>query len=123
MQDLHFEHEDDDPYDDTAWMHRRWAVGRQAFLAAIEAEESARGRPKRDMVCMYWLMGRCRAGDLCRYLHVQNKNKLRLCQYFVEGGKCPEGDDCLFRHFYLDGEHVRGPRVDPHRAIPQPATA
>jgi hypothetical protein len=109
--------------EDTAWMSRRWVVARTAHLNRIEAEETARGNPKHNMVCMYWLKGRCRAGDLCRFLHVMNHSKLRLCQYFIEGGRCPEGSECLFRHFYLPHEPVRGPRVDPHRAIPEAASA
>ena len=109
--------------EDDAWMSRRWSVARAAYLGGIEADQVALGHPKRDMVCMYWLKGRCRADDYCRFSHVYNHNKLRLCQYFIEGGRCPEGSVCIFRHHYLPGEHVRAPRVDPHRAIPEPAIA
>jgi hypothetical protein len=72
------------------------AVNRSRLAAA----DAARGIRHQDVVCHYWLKDRCGAGDRCRYLHVLIEDKVQLCQYFVKRAPCPDGAECMFRHYY-----------------------
>jgi hypothetical protein len=99
------------PVLDVDFWDRRVQRAVDAAAAAIDVEEAARGNRRRDLVCMYWLRGRCNAGPRCRFLHKYIPDKVELCQYI--GTKCENGPDCVFRHYYLDNEmpvtHVHDP--------------
>jgi hypothetical protein len=102
---------------DAGCWSRRITAASVAREHEIDMEENAKGNYKRDMVCMYWLRNRCSSGDRCRYMHIINHEKIKLCQYYIEGAKCPDGDQCIFRHWVHPHETVRAPRVDPMRAM------
>lgn len=67
------------------------------------------------------MIGRCTAGDACKFIHVYDAQKVPLCEFAFEEGACPDGKGCMFRHAYLDEEEKRRrrPRWDPARVMPQ----
>lgn len=107
--------------DGTTCWDRRIATAAAVRVQEIDREENARGNFKKDMVCMYWMRKRCQSGDRCRYLHVLDHNKMKVCEYFIEGAKCPAGDNCMFRHMILPHETIRAPRHDPLRVMGETA--
>ena len=112
----------DKDHDYAMWTRRR-AAATAARIREIDEEENARGNFRKNMVCMYWLRDRCNSGDRCRYLHVLDYQRVKLCQYFVQGAPCPDGNNCIFRHEVMPHEKVRAPRVDPLRARAGAASA
>ena len=55
-----------------------------------------------DVVCRYWLTGKCQLGDVCSFLHKYIPDKIPLCAYI--DAKCLNGGSCVFRHDYNPGE-------------------
>ncbi len=54
------------------------------------------GRDK--VVCRFYLMNKCRAGDACPFYHPPVVEKQQaICKFFL-GGRCVKGDKCPFSH-------------------------
>lgn len=64
---------------------------------------SALGNPRHDVVCRFWLVGTCRMGDECYFLHRYFPDKIPLCAY-IDAPQCAAGTACVFRHYYNPGE-------------------
>ena len=46
--------------------------------------------------CRWYLLGKCRFGSRCHYLH--KKLPYNLCKYYLFTGNCKQGDKCSFVH-------------------------
>jgi hypothetical protein len=104
---------------DLLWDFEFWQARQDVSLAyanaAIALEERAKGNPKYDVVCRFWLDGMCSAGERCFYKHVYIEDKMPLCVY-IGMPRCSEGVFCKFRHYYLPGEEKStNGRQDPVR--------
>lgn len=51
-----------------------------------------------NMVCRYWIKGRCGAGSTCKFLHRMMPSKVELCALFKLGKCMKSADACNFRH-------------------------
>ena len=54
-------------------------------------------RQKQQVVCRHWVLGRCKKGDNCTFLHEHDKSKYPDC-YFPYA-LCPERERCPFKHY------------------------
>lgn len=105
---------DADPLSFESWLRREDAA-RRVQHRRIRHEEAAKGNPHHNIVCRYWIDGKCAMGARCFYEHRYRERLLPLCQFIQSA--CPDGDGCMFRHFYLPGEARQRPRHDPRRAV------
>jgi hypothetical protein len=65
---------------------------------AIRAQQPGHLQNKfRTVVCRWWLTGHCMKGDLCEFLHKQDKSRMPDCRL---GAKCPDqaNGKCTYKH-------------------------
>jgi len=43
---------------------------------------------------MQWVRDKCKKRELCEFLHVYDKNKLPICKFLKDFGKCLKGELC-----------------------------
>lgn len=53
--------------------------------------------PSKNIVCKYWIFGRCQMGENCPRLHVYDRSKMDLCQFYLEFNQCNR-PECIFLH-------------------------
>ena len=104
------------PEFDFEFWDARAAAARRLQYAATRLEERQLGHPSMPMVCRYWLLNACVAGDRCMYTHVYNDSAIEQCEYMEDG--CSTAKGCHFRHYLLPGERRVVRQADPMRANP-----
>jgi hypothetical protein len=52
------------------------------------------GRPKKQVVCRFWMQGKCAKDDECEFLHVFDMDKMPECKYGVD---C-DNPECPYKH-------------------------
>ena len=77
-----------------------------------------------DKECRFWLQGRCRDGDRCRYLHLAREpappllpgdsdaaaKYERTCRFWASGN-CRDGESCPFMHCFVEVVPVECPEM------------
>lgn len=80
-----------------------WERRKERHEALVQAHKAMHPTHKYEVVCRFWLVGTCRMGSKCWFLHSYIPDKIPLCAY-IEAERCAEGANCVFRHYYLPGE-------------------
>ena len=60
-------------------------------------ENAGPPKPKQQVVCRHWILGRCKKADNCTFLHENDKGKFPDC--FYPYALCPERERCPFKHY------------------------
>lgn len=110
---------------------KKKAQADQALLASLfkSVVELPKGQEAKDIICSYYKQGMCKKGDKCKFSHdlsslPAKQEKFDLyhdprsttsditCQFFLEAveadkmgwfWKCPNGDECIYRHALPEG--------------------
>ena len=73
---------------------------RRAEVVQLAKARAARAAVREvPEVCIYWMKNRCTSGNVCSFLHLYVPSKVPVCAYFLQNAPCPDGTQCLFRHW------------------------
>ena len=110
---------------------KKKAQADQALLASLfkTVVDMPKGQDPKSIICSYYKSGLCQKGDKCKFSHdlssvPEKQEKIDLykdsrsiiseitCQFFLEAvekdrygwfWKCPNGDECIYRHALPEG--------------------
>lgn len=100
---------------ETAFWEARKDAARKVFSERAAEVRKAMGIKTQQVVCMYWMKGRCTAEAQCRFLHENDPDKVKLCEFWDGKDGCTYPGPCIYRHYLVPGERPHAPRKDPIR--------